>query len=595
MTSRALLKLRGEMEFPVAPLALPDVKRLTELDRLSQSAAVQLFIQRTLDVKPDFAITNNNAPAVAEICYRLDGLPLAIELAAAHSKLLSPQAMLKRLETGLPLLSGGARDLPERQRTLRNTIEWSHNLLDDQGKTLYRRLAVFAGGWTIDAAEAVCNPDGDLGADLLNTLEALANNSLLRQTQSTDGEVRFAMLETIREYAWERLTASGEIDALRQRHAQFYLELIEVMLPYQFKRIPEAWIIRLTPELDNLRAAIRWSGAAARDPEMVLRLVVASAWFWFLRGHLGEGYAQCKDALTQTERLGPTLLRGKALAWAGGLGFTIGKYAEARADLEQSIAIARQFGDQQLLAVALFHHALVLTGLGEYSTSVGACTESLELAKGMRSDWMEILVLRVMGDTHLALGGVEAARPWYQDSLQLARRLGDPWLLSHSGRSMALVHTLAGEYEAACPLFEESIALMRSAGDRWGLSYVLASHAYLMLRQGQLGEARRVFDESLALAREVASTTDIAIVLVGYAGLAAAHHDPRRAARLFGAADALLEVLNVRCGPTEQVIQDDYVAMTRAQLDEAAYATSFAEGRTMQLDEAIACAQAAVD
>ena len=591
VTSRSPLKLRGEHEFPVPPLALPDVNVLTDLESFSQSAAVQLFIQRAVDVKPNFTINHENAPAVAEICQQLDGLPLAIELAAARSKLLSPQAMLVRLEHRLPLLIGSSRDLPERQRTLSNTIEWSYNLLDDREKMLYRRLAVFDGGCTLEAADKICNPNGELGADLLNTLEALADNNLLKTIESVDNSMRFTMLKTIHEHAWDCLNDSNEIDAMHRRHAQFYLDLIEATLPYQFKHFPEAWIIRLTTEHDNLGAALRWSCTAAGDPELGLRLVVASGWFWFISGHLSEGYAWCKEALARTESQGLTLLRGKALAWAGGLGFTIGKYGEAHADLEQGIAIARKFGDQKLLGMSLTYNALVLTGLGEYAISVAACSECLELAKEVQFDWMKILALRAMGDNHLILSHIEAAHPWYEESFQLARRLGDPWLLSLSARTKALIFTLKGDYDAARPLFEESIRLMRTAGDRWGLAYVLASYAYLMLRQGQLDEAGRMLGEALALAREVASATGTTIALIGYAGLATALHDPRRAARLFGAVDALLEELNIRFGPTEHVIHNDYVTMTRAQLDESAYTKSYAEGRPMKLDDAIAFAQ----
>ncbi len=591
VTSRAPLKLRAEQEFPVDPLALPKAKRMNELELITQSPAVQLFIQRTLDVKPDFELRSDNALAVAEICFRLDGLPLAIELAAARSKLLSPQAMLSRLETHMPLLVGGMRDLPERQRTLTATIEWSHYLLDEPTKLLFRRLAVFANSWTIDAVETICNPNDDLGADLLDTLEALVDNSLIRQSESTDGEVRFKMLETIHEFSWERLNLSDEIDLIRQRHAQFYLELVEAMLPYQFKRLPEGWIIRINAEFENLRTAINWSYENASDPEMILRLVNASAWFCFLSGQLSEGYRWCKDALARTEAIGPTLLRGKAYVWAGGLGFTIGKYAEAGADLEQSIAIARQFGDQHLLAIGLTYDALVLTGLGEYKTSIGVCSESIDLAKRMQFDWMQILALRAMGDNHLVLGGIEAARPWYEDSYHLALQMGDSWLLSLSERTLAFIYTFAGDYDKALPLFEESIGLMRSAGDRWGLAYVLASNAYFMLRQGKLDEARQMLDESLTLACGVASTTGITIALIGYAGLATAEGDPQRAARLFGAADGLLESLNVQSGPTENVMHNAYLAITRAQLDESVYDKCYAEGHGMQQDEVVAYTQ----
>ena len=300
-------------------------------------------------MKPDFTVTNENAPAVAEICHRLDGLPLAIELAAARIKLLAPQAMLSRLERRLPLLTGGARDLPERQQTLRHAIDWSYNLLDDQAKSLFRRLAVFAGGWTLEAAEQVCNLDGDLGAEVLNELEELSDNSLVKQAEAVDGEMRFGMLETIREYALERLNDSGEGDRVRQAHAQFFLELVEQTLPFQFNHLPDTWKIRLATEHANQRGALEWCKTGAADPEWMLRFVWAATWFWFLGGHLTEGYAWCVEAVTRTAAVGSTLSRGKALLGAGGLAFTLGKYVEGHEYLRQSVAIARDHQDRQLL------------------------------------------------------------------------------------------------------------------------------------------------------------------------------------------------------------------------------------------------------
>ena len=435
VTSRAPLHLRGEREFPVTPLALPVHGAALPRDQLSHYAAVELFIQRAVAVKPDFAVTNENAPAVAEICHRLDGLPLAIELAAARIKLLSPQAMLNRLERRLPLLTGGARDLPERQQTLRNAIDWSYNLLDDQAKRLFRRLAVFVGGWTLDAAEQVCNLDGDLGADVLDELEELSDNSLLKQAEAIDGEMRFDMLETIREYALERLNDSGEGDRVRAAHAQFFLELVEQTLPYQFNRFPETWMIRLATEHANQRAALEWCKTGAADPEWMLRFVWAAAWFWFLSGHLTEGYAWCLEAVAHTAGMGPTLLRGKALLSAGGLAFMLGKYVEGREHVVQSIAIAREHQDRQLLTPALAYYGLVLTGLGEYTAALEASSEAVELARTLHHHWLLAFTLYIMGDSIVILHGIEAARPAFEESLRLARAVGDPWLMS-----VALAH-----------------------------------------------------------------------------------------------------------------------------------------------------------
>jgi predicted ATPase len=276
VTSRVALHLRGEKEVVASPLALPDPQRLPPLAVLSQYAAVELFIERALDVQPNFAVTNENAPAVAEVCYRLDGLPLAIELAAARIKLFAPQTLLARLEKRLPLLTGGARDLPTRQQTLRNTIDWSYELLNAGEQTLFRRLAVFVGGCTLEAAQVICNVEGELAWDVVDGLAALLDQSLVQQGDGPDGEPRFTMLETIREYALEQLEAHSEADAVRRRHAEYYLALAETAQP-QFQRAERyRWSERTESEHYNLRAALAWA-LEGGDVEIGGRLAVALA------------------------------------------------------------------------------------------------------------------------------------------------------------------------------------------------------------------------------------------------------------------------------------------------------------------------------
>jgi predicted ATPase len=299
VTSREVLHLRSEKEFPVPPLELPDPQHPKEIETLSQYAAVQLFIARALDVKPDFAVTNQNAPALAEVCARLDGLPLALELAAARIKLFSPEALLARLNSRLAVLTGGPRDLPERQQTLRNTIEWSYNLLDAGEQTLFRRLSIFVGGCTGDAVEAVCNPDGDLPLEVIDRLAALLDKSLLKQLEGSDGAPRFMMLETIREYALERLAASGETEVLRRRHAECFLALAETAEPQFHGSDQRLWLDRIEIEHDNLRAALAWSlegqRATPQSPDdqlrsaLGLRLAAALWQFWDRRGYAPEG------------------------------------------------------------------------------------------------------------------------------------------------------------------------------------------------------------------------------------------------------------------------------------------------------------------
>jgi predicted ATPase/class 3 adenylate cyclase len=289
VTSRAALQLRGEHEFPVPPLALPLTGQASSPAALSQYAAVALFIERATAVKPDFTVTNQNAPAIAEICVRLDGLPLAIELAAARIRLLSPEAMLARLGHGLALLTGGPRDLPARQQTLRGAIAWSYDLLDDAEQRLFRRLGVFVGGCTIESAEGIGDLDESLGLDVLDSISPLVAGSLVRQQEQPDGEPRFSMLETIREYALERLEESGEAPLVRRRHGEHFLALIEEAAPHLIRLEGATWMDRLQLEHDNLRAALGWGSAAPDTADLMARVAGPFWWFWWMSGHLTEG------------------------------------------------------------------------------------------------------------------------------------------------------------------------------------------------------------------------------------------------------------------------------------------------------------------
>jgi predicted ATPase len=425
---------------------------------------------------------------------------------------------------------------------------------------------------------------------VLPELEELSDNSLLKQAEAFDGEMRFDMLETIREYALERLNDSGEGERVREAHTRFFLELVEQTLPYQFNYLPDTWKIRLAVEHPNQRAALAWCKTGATDPDWMLRLVWAATWFWFLGGHLTEGYAWCVEAVTRTAAMGSTLSRGKALLSAGGLAFTLGKYVEGREHLRQSVAIARDHQDRQLLAPALSYYGMVLTGLGDYTAGLRASSEAVELARTLHNDWRLAFTLMMLGNNIIVLQGLEAARPAFEESLRLARAVGDPWLLSQAVYTLAVVASLTGDSPSALRLFDESIGVMRKVGDRWGLSYSLAGLSFEYLREGQIDQARLQLDESLTLAREIASTTSTALVLVGYAGLAAARGQPVRAAQSIGAADGVMAAIDARWWPTEQFAYDFIATMIRALLDDATWDAAYAEGRTMTVDQAIAYA-----
>ncbi len=588
VTSRTPLHVRGEKEQPVPTLALPDRKSLPDVERLRQYAAVELFIQRVLDVKPDFTITPESLLAIAEICTRLDGLPLAIELAAARIKILSPQMMLARLEHRLPLLTEGARDLPARQQTLRSAIDWSYDLLDESARTLFRRLSVFVGGWTLEAAEAVCKSGDDLGIDVLDGLASLVDNSLLTQIEEPSGEPRFRMLETIREYALERLAASPrEGEAMRQRHAEYHLALAEVAEDKLRSAERVAWLDRLEGEHDNLRAALEWSTVKNDRTEIGLRIAGALLWFWHTRGYATEGRGWLKRLVTLNGVVSGTTARAKALYGAGELAWAQGDYPAARPLLEEGLVVGRAAGDWRSVAYALAFLGMVVITQGDVATARSLYQESIALLREVGDKWGEAFTLNWTADALLAGGDLPTARSFYEQSLTLWRATGDPWGSSLPLMALGGIALSQADYAAAQACFEESVALSRSIGDRWGLSWVLSGLGNLALRRGDLGRAKAIFEESLTLGRDMGNPIGIIVCFGGIARLAAAQGDTVRAARLIGAAEALRESLNAYPWHATRLAYEQNVADARAQLDEEAYAAAWAEGRAMKIEEAI--------
>ncbi len=342
-SSRIALNLHGERGFPVPPLELPQTENGLTVENLLGNESILLFVERAQAVHPNFALTKDNASAVAEICRRLDGLPLALELAAARIKLLQPQAILTRLDDKLKLLTGGARDLPTRHQTLRNTLEWSYDLLNQDEKILYARLSVFVGGFTLEAAEAVCNPDGKL--DILESLTSLVNNSLLRQEETADGEPRFGMLETIRAYALERLAESGEMDALRAGHAQYYGGIILNQAgPQIYSSKALHWLNWFEQELDNIRATLSWGLSSPQGIQLGTGLVFMLFWFWYRRGHFMEGLEWADKYLAVPDVQNTPPLRALALASSGMMALWQGKQDIALSKLQEALAIVQTLG-----------------------------------------------------------------------------------------------------------------------------------------------------------------------------------------------------------------------------------------------------------
>jgi predicted ATPase/class 3 adenylate cyclase len=568
VTSRARLALYGEHEFPVSPLATPDPERPLALAALSHYAAVALFIERATAVRPSFTVTNVNAPAVAEICARLDGLPLAIELAAARVRVLTPQAILARLEHRLPLLTGGPRNLPVRQQTLRGTIAWSYDLLDDGQRALFRRLAVFVGGCTIEAAEAVVRAAGAPDLDVFEGISSLLGKSLVRAEEPPDGDPRFVMLETIREYALEQLDASGETAALQRAHAEFFLSLAEEAEPKLTSGERAPWIKRLGSEHDNLRAALAWSQAAPGPPDQSagrargvsaadigVRLAGALAWFWYHGGHVSEGRRWLTVALARAEVVnqpGPTgRVAAKALAHLGGFAYVQGDWAAAQPSLERSVALGREHGDTVTVLYALTFLALVRVARGDPSAP-RLVEESLTVSQEVQDRWYLAFTRLVLGLTMLAIGDLAAAR---------------------------------------CHL-EESASLFRDIGDRWGVGVVLSRWGYLALREGDGARASDLFGEALPVFHRTSEKLYLSRCLEGMAGVALLGGEAGRAARLFGAAEALRETIGAVVGPSDRPEYDRTVAAARTALGEEALTARWTEGRAMPPEQAIAYARA---
>ena len=562
ITSRVLTRLYGEHEYVVPPLKLPDIKHLPSLPGLTQYEAVRLFIERAQAAKADFAVTTENAPAVAEICVQLDGLPLAIELAAVRIKLLSPALLLARLTNRLALLTGGPRNLPLRQQTLRRTIDWSYELLDPREQVLFTRLAVFVGGCTLEAASAICNAAGDLPMDIFDGLASLLEKSLLRQ--GAGDEVRFTMLETIREYAREQLGARGEAAVQQQQHAEYYLALAEAAAPELRGAHQVAWLERLNAEHDNLRAALAWL-LEQQAIACSLRLAGALWRFWHIRGHLSEGRRWLEAALALAGREGPVppigtvpplpdtghrVAKAQALNGAGALATSQGDYAMARALHERSLALRRELGDTRGIAASLNNLGLVAREQGDYG----------------------------------------AARALFEESLALKRELGDKLAIANSLSNLGLVAFDQGDYGAARALHEESLTLGCELGDKWGIAISLSNLGEVARAQGDYATARVLFEESLTLKRELDDKLGIAHSLEGFAGVASAQGHAEQALRLAAAATTLREVIGGPLSSVEQARLDRWLVPARQAVSEAIQTAAWEVGRAMPVEQAIAYA-----
>jgi predicted ATPase/class 3 adenylate cyclase len=587
-TSRIPLGLYGEREFPVPPLGLPDPGRPPPIEALTQYEAVRLFIERARDARPDFSVTNENAPMVAEICHRLDGLPLAIELAAARVKVLTPQAMLQRLGTRLKLLKGGARDLPERQRTLRGAIDWSYGLLEEDERALFARLSVFAGGCTLESAEAVCDADGDLEADVLDGIESLVDKSLLKQGEGFGGEPRFSMLGTIREYALERLEESGEAEELARLHAEHYLALAEEAEPELKGPRQLEWFAHLEEEHDNLRGALSWA-LERRQVELGLRLRGALVGFWRVRGHISEGRRWLEEGMARSASVTPPV-RAKALVGLGVLVDIQGDYERAVKLYEEGLALYQEIGDKEGIANCLSELGWVAQVRGDFERAESMLEESASLYREVGNEADLATVLSILGVMASFQGDHARANKFWEESEALSRRAGDEHGATRSLGNIAYTALLQGDYKRATALIEEALAWAREHG---AAQLVVQNLINLGLATREIGDHDRAaayFEEALALSQEMRDRLGLIEALEGVAGLVVAMAADRRAALLWGAAEALREATGASLAEVDYELHEPHLAAARSRLGEQAWHEALAEGRTMTLEQAVSYA-----
>ena len=589
VTSRTPLRLYGEHEFPVPPLSLPDPGALPPFERLTQYEAIRLFVERARAVKPDFSLTQENANAVAEICARLDGLPLAIELAAAMIKLLSPQAMLPRLDNRLKLLTGGARNLPERQRTLRNTIEWSYEMLDEGEKTLFARLAVFSGGSTLDAIEAVCDPRGELPGDTLEGVSSLLDKSLLWQEEGLEAEPRFAMLETIHEFALEKLEESGDAETIKRAHAEHFLALAEQAEPKLWGPEDAAWLDKLEREHDNLRAALS-QALEFEAAELALRLGGALRWFWFAEGYYDEGRRWLEEALIK-DGWASAEARAKSLDGVAWLAHEQGDLDRAKEAAEEGLELCAEAGFGGVVAVD-FQNMLgeAARHRGDHERAVEIFEESLALQREAGDKRGVAWTLGSLAIVSSDQGNFERAKKLYEEGLALSRELGSASPLGDYLISLGYESMLEGDLERATELNEEAAALYRKRGRRGGLQYALDNLGWVTLLKGDYEGAETLHKESLRLSRDLGDKLIASESMEGLACAAGAKRDVERAARLFGAAQAQRESVGYLQTPREHALREPYPAATRSQLGEAAWAEAWEKGRSLTFEDAIAFA-----
>ena len=627
VTSRAALHLSGEQEFPVPPLALPDLAQLPEPQALLQRASVRLFVLRAQAVQPAFELTAANAHTIAEICVRLDGLPLALELAAARSKLLPPQALLHRLSHRLDVLTGGARDLPMRQQALRNTLQWSYDLLTEPEQRLFRWLSIFVGGCTLEAAEVVCQQDSTQTFHVLDGIASLLDKSLLQQTAHEGAEPRLVMLETIREFGLEQLHQLGELEAAHRAHARYYLQLVETAEPHLLGPDQLLWFARLEQDLDNLRAILQAGmSGGAEEVELALRLAGALRLFWNVQGYLREGRDVLERLLADTRAIAAPM-RLKALNTLGVILWSQSNPHRLAQVADEALALARVQGDRVPLTIAMIHRATaMMLGRGDYTAAQACLEEALTEAHALGDFYTLVSALMSLGRLAEYQHDAQQAIPWFEEGLALCRAAGAKVLMATVQILFAQAELSLGHAARAQPLLEEAQSIYQELGSIPAIALIFNMLGRLAIQQGELRQAEAFLTDSDRLARQVGDQHNLALrsrlLLAGLAALQGDYETARLryeeglatalklghmslvasglkglgcvaaaqalhtwAAVLWGTAEPLRESRSVAIAP---VFYDRMMAVARSQLGEPAFEEAKAQGRALTAAQALA-------
>jgi predicted ATPase/DNA-binding SARP family transcriptional activator len=581
VTSRAVLQLRGERICPVPPLRVPDPESPGGVAELMEYGAVDLFVQRARDADPEFRLSDENRVAVAGICAGLDGLPLAIELAAARIRVLDPSMMLSRLGQRFELLRGGPRDLPERHQTLRRTFDWSYDLLSERQSRVFRHLCVFVGGCSLEAARRVCFPEQEPESAVLDDLEALVDNSLLRQVPTADGEPRFEMLDTIREYGRRLLADGGELADLERRHATYFLDLAERAEPGLAGGEHAAWLDRLEPEFANVQAVMDWA-LEWGEIELAVRLGSALWWFMWLRGHFTEMRWRLDQALARRSLL-PPHLQANLLIARGAIASMDGEHERAMSLYQEALGVERERLDERQVTQALRSMAFALSRRGEYERATDLLEESLTLARQLENASEISAALRGLGKMALHVRDYERAEALYEEALNLGRHRGDRNAVAWALHGLGEVARHRGHYDRAAELLEQGIRVCREIESKPGVAYLRLASAHVARYQGDLGEARKRYEEALRLLSELGNRRRVGICLMGLAALDAREGNFSRALTLIGAVDPIREAGEIRLAPVDQADYERAVVEIRSRIGDAEIQRLRQAGREMEL------------